>query len=422
MLISTHRSPLAVVSLPLAGLGLLLSLTGCQPAEPVEPDYASSLPEGAFGLRQITDPAERPSLRTAARQMNEPGFREALDRSLVWFDAPSSRRFYPSGPISHGHAQVSLYAMREIAVEPAAAVREQRLEQDFDVWQTVGWDGSGDVLFTAYHSPIFDASLTPTPRFRYPIYTRPADLVTDPNTGVVYGRATPAGSVEPFQQYPTRADLAASGELNGLELAYLSSALDAYLIQLNGSAKLTLTDGSTMHVGYAGTNGRPYTSVAQALIADGHLAEGEANLPNLRRLDDGLLAEYINRNERFVFLQPYQGDNWPAGSMGFRVTPMRSLATDKAIFPRGSAVLVDTSFPTPGGGTRPFGQLMLDQDTGGAIRAAGRADIYTGIGDDAEDLAGRQKTDGTFYYLLLTPDAARRWHRQMTAQPQASAR
>ncbi|MEM9791184.1 MAG: MltA domain-containing protein, partial [Planctomycetota bacterium] len=308
------------------------------------------------------------------------------------------------------------------AAEPAAAVREQRLEQDFDVWQTVGWDGSGDVLFTAYHSPIFDASLTPTPRFRYPIYTRPADLVTDPNTGVVYGRATPAGSVEPFQQYPTRADLAASGELNGLELAYLSSALDAYLIQLNGSAKLTLTDGSTMHVGYAGTNGRPYTSVAQALIADGHLAEGEANLPNLRRLDDGLLAEYINRNERFVFLQPYQGDNWPAGSMGFRVTPMRSLATDKAIFPRGSAVLVDTSFPTPGGGTRPFGQLMLDQDTGGAIRAAGRADIYTGIGDDAEDLAGRQKTDGTFYYLLLTPDAARRWHRQMTAQPQASAR
>ncbi|MEM9252094.1 MAG: MltA domain-containing protein, partial [Planctomycetota bacterium] len=286
MLSPLHRRPFKAITPGLIVAASVAILSACQPAEKTEPDYASSLPEGAFGLRQITDPAERPSLRTAARQINDPAFLEGLDRSLRWFDAPSSRRAYPSGPISHGHAKASLFALREIAAEPVAAVREQRLEQEFDVWQTVGWDGDGEVLFTAYHSPIFDASLSPTARFRHPIYKRPADLVTDPNTGVVYGRATPEGSLEQFEQYPTRAELGDSGELDGLELAYLPSALDAYLIQLNGSAKLNLTDGSTMHVGYAGTNGRPYTSVAQALVADGYLKEGEANLPNLRRLGE----------------------------------------------------------------------------------------------------------------------------------------
>jgi len=404
----------------LAALALVAALPACQPAPPVEPDYGQPLPEGAFGLRQITNSAERPSLRPVARQLADPAFLQALDRSLNWFDIPSSKRHFPSGPISHAHAKASLFALKQIANEPAAALRAQRLEDDFDVWQTVGWDGSGDVLFTAYHSPVFNASLTPTSRFRHPIYRRPNDLVTDPNSGVVYGRATPEGAVERFESYPTRAQLTASGQLDGLELAYLPSALDAYLIQLNGSAKLTLRDGRTLYVGYAGTNGREYASVAQALIADGVLPEGQASLPALRELSrtqPDLLNDYINRNDRFVFLQPYDGDNWPAGSMGFRVTPMRSLATDKGIFPRGSAVLVDTTFPTPSGGDRGFTQLMLDEDTGGAIRAAGRADIYTGIGDAAEDLAGRQKAHGTFYYLLLTPDAARRYYRQMSAAP-----
>jgi membrane-bound lytic murein transglycosylase A len=405
-------------SLAVACLALAATIVGCQPAPVAGPDFGSALPEGAFGLRQITRTDARPSLRPVARQLADPAFREALDRSLRWFDLPSSRRHYPVGPISHGHAQASLFALSQVADEPATALREQRLATDFDVWQTVGWDGSGDVLFTAYHAPVFNASLTPTARFRHPIYRRPNDLVTDPNTGVVYGKATPEGSLERFEQYPTRAQLMASGQLAGLELAYLPSALDAYLIQLNGSARLTLREGRTLFVGYAGTNGRPYTSVAQALVADGHLPEDHAGLPALRQLSarqPGLLDDYIDRNDRFVFLQPYPGGNWPAGSMGFRVTPMRSLATDKAIFPRGSAVLVETTFPTADQGSRDFTQLMLDQDTGGAIRAAGRADIYTGIGDAAERLAGRQKAHGTFYYLLLTPDAARRYHRQMVA-------
>ena len=44
---------------------------------------------------------------------------------------------------------------------------------------------------------------------------------------------------------------------------------------------------------------------------------------------------------------------------------------------------------------------MVDQDTGGGIRAPGRADIYMGEGDLAETLAGGQYAEGRLYYLFL---------------------
>jgi len=47
--------------------------------------------------------------------------------------------------------------------------------------------------------------------------------------------------------------------------------------------------------------------------------------------------------------------------------------------------------------------FALDQDTGGAIRAAGRCDIYLGVGDDAGKLAGQTYQEGRLYYLFLKP-------------------
>ena len=125
-------------------------------------------------------------------------------------------------------------------------------------------------------------------------------------------------------------------------------------------------------------------------------------MPAIRRYfreHPGELDGYIQRNDRFVFFQAYDGTRWPAGSLGFKVTPGRTLATDKAVYPRGGAVLVSTTTPD---GER-FDRLMLDQDTGGAIRAPGRADIYFGVGRDAEELAGSMAAEGRLYYLFLKP-------------------
>jgi membrane-bound lytic murein transglycosylase A len=104
-----------------------------------------------------------------------------------------------------------------------------------------------------------------------------------------------------------------------------------------------------------------------------------------------------------VFFTEMDGARWPAGSLGVRVTEQASLATDKKIFPRGGVVLVDTKAMTYGSGHRPFTRFMLDQDTGGAIRAPGRADIFMGIGKGAEILAGGQYAEGHLYYFILEP-------------------
>jgi len=207
--------------------------------------------------------------------------------------------------------------------------------------------------------------------------------------------------------------------LAGRELVYLSSRLDAYIIEVNGSAKLNMRDGATMYVGYAGTNGHEYTSVGGLLVEDGKLSGAKLSLPAIRQYfvqHPYELSSYIRRNDRFVFFSEYDGSRWPAGSMGFRVMPMRTLATDKAIFPRGSVVLVNTRMPGAIG-SRSFNQVMLDQDTGGAIRAAGRADIYIGIGREAEVLAGRQVAQGQMYYLLLKPDKVQPWYQRMNDSP-----
>jgi membrane-bound lytic murein transglycosylase A len=66
---------------------------------------------------------------------------------------------------------------------------------------------------------------------------------------------------------------------------------------------------------------------------------------------------------------------------------------------------VDTHVPQPlpAGGQRQerFRQFLLDQDTGGAIRAPGRADIYLGIGERAGRIAGWTFSEGRLYYLFL---------------------
>ncbi|HIB02179.1 MAG TPA: murein transglycosylase, partial [Phycisphaerales bacterium] len=102
-----------------------------------------------------------------------------------------------------------------------------------------------------------------------------------------------------------------------------------------------------------------------------------------------------------MFFREYEGGNWPAGSLGVPVTAERSIATDKKIFPRGGVVLVDTTVRSLTGEKQPFKQFMVDQDTGGAIRAPGRADLFMGIGPTAGIRAGEQFAEGNLYYIFL---------------------
>ncbi len=364
---------------------------------------------GHSALRLVTQEHRLPDIAAAVAGI-EPGLVDAIDESLVWFAAPSSKRHYPFEGITHQQARDGLLAMRELVTSGARPqwIRSEILRR-FDIFESVGYDGSGTVLFTGYYAPVFQASLSPTGEFMYPLYTRPPDLATDPDTGAPQGRRLADGSVVP---YATRREIETSGMLTGHELVWLKDPLDVYMIHVNGSAKLRLQtpggdDGSAvMFIGYAGKTDRPYTGLGQSMIDEGMVAADGVSLAAVKReyrRDRQRVIDLIYRNESYVFFTAYEGASWPAGSLGVRVSAKRSLATDKKIYPRGGIVLVDTEAISFAGSQRPFLQFMLDQDTGGAIQAPGRADIFMGIGPGAEILAGGQYAEGRLYYFVLKP-------------------
>jgi membrane-bound lytic murein transglycosylase A len=265
----------------------------------------------------------------------------------------------------------------------------------------VGCDNQGTVLFTGYYTPVFEASVTPTSDYRWPLYRLPPDLVKG-SEGECLGRRLSDGSLAP---YYTRAEIDA-GVLDGHELVYLKDPFEAYVCSVQGSARLRLPEGEWLGVGYDGNNGKPYTSVGRILVEDGLISSEKLSLSNMIEFfkqNPDKLAEYLPRNARYVFFRRAEGP--PTGSLGMPVTPRRSLATDKRIFPRGCLTFVDTKMPGPEvAGERaeaPFQQFMLDQDTGGAIRAPGRADIYVGVGDEAGRIAGWTFCEGGLFYLFL---------------------
>lgn len=396
---------------------LVVALDACaaQPVaqkspDPPPPNYARPLPLGRSALRPVTDPGRLPDLAGAYRT-SDPLLIEAIDESLVWFAAPSSRRSFPFEGITHERARESLLAMRELLErQPDADQFIREVLARFDIYESVGYDDSGTVLFTGYYSPVFTASRVPTGPYAYPLYTRPPDLLSDPQTGAPLGRKRPDGAVEP---YPTRREIETTGLLAGRELVWLADPLSVYMIHVNGSAKLRLVDSGApdevMYVGYAGKTDRAYRSLGQAMIDAGLLTRDTANLAAIKRefeRDPDRVVELMYANESYVFFTEYGPDKWPAGSLGVRVTPERTLATDKKIYPRGGLVLVDTKAVTFGDQQREFLQFMLDQDTGGAIQAPGRADIFIGIGPSAEILAGGQYAEGRLYYFFLKPEWA----------------
>lgn len=390
-------------------LTVALLLIGCKSPqtgdEPIAtgPDYGRPLPSGASALRLITDSRRLPDLVTAYEQ-RDALLLDSLDESLRWFAAPSSRQFFPFEGITHEQGRASVLAMRELLQNATSAYdfRNAVLDQ-FDVYESVGYNGDGVVLFTGYYSPVFQASRERTEQFRYPLYRRPADLATDPITGEPHGRETTDGSIVP---YYTREEIETSRMFAGDELVWLDNPLSVYVVHINGSAKLRLRDGSVMYIGYAGKTDRSYHGLGQSF-----LDEGLANRNNLSlnfiedyaRKNPQHVQELIYRNQNYVFFTEYAGGNWPAGSLGVRVTSEASLATDKKIYPRGGVVLVDTESVTFSRGKRRFQRFLMDQDTGGAIQAPGRADIFMGIGPTAEILAGGQYAEGRLYYFFLKP-------------------
>ncbi len=412
--LSTRSMLLAALCSAVLASGGCKSTSNTEIAEPVAAkNYTQPLAPGVNPLRKVEDQAVYRRLLEASYSADDPLLLEASKRAAEWFRKPSAKGFFPVAGITFDRAQASVDALLEILkTNPSQSQYVASVMDQFDLYESVGWDGSGEVLFTGYCAMDFDASRTRSSEFNFPLYTRPADLVVDEKTGKVLGQRV-GNTTRP---YPTRREIEESGMLAGTELVYVRSPLDAYFIQVNGSAKLWLEDGSVMYLGYSGTNGREYTGLGATMIKRGIVDPSRVGLPFIRdyyKAHPQEVLDMIRDNDRYVFFTAYESSKWPAGSLGYRVTEKRTIATDKDVFPRGGAVIVDTRIPTFGRTFEPFTQLMFDQDTGGAIKAPGRGDLYMGEGAAAGLIAGRQYQEGRLYYLFL---------KESTLQADAGAR
>ena len=311
-------------SLSLALVLSVISTVGCSNKKK---DYDRQLPAGASGLRKLSV-GEWPKIGNALRSAE--GFGEASERSLAWFNKPSTRAFFPMEGVTHDQARASIYAFGRLRQFPSVTPRQ--IQSEFDCYTSVGWDGSGEVLFTGYYSPIFKGSRTQTDIYKYPLYKRPIDLVSDERTGEILGHEVDGVMVP----YPVRQIIEEQGLLVGNELLWMSNPFDVYLVHVQGSARIDLVDeGTTVFIGYSGTNGRGYVSVGKLMQAEGALSKENLSVPGMRAFfgaNPDQIDYYVHQNPRYVFFREYEGDTWPAGSLGFKVGSFRTIAADKKFF------------------------------------------------------------------------------------------
>lgn len=245
--------------------------------------------------------------------------------------------------------------------------------------------GTPPALFTGYYEPELDGSPVRTSRFAYPIYRRPPEL----RDGQVF---LTRGQIE-------------GGALQGrgLELAWLDDPVEVYFLQVQGSGRIRMPDGSTIRVGYAGRNGHEYRSVGKEMIRRGTHTLDQVSAQEIKSYVRNVSGTgLLNVNPSYVFFRKIDtltADMGPIGAMTRPITAMRSVAIDPVFTPLGAPVWIEKDGPNP------IRSLMVAQDTGGAIKGAQRADIFYGTGAEAGDQAGTIK-DGGRMVLLLPIDRA----------------
>jgi membrane-bound lytic murein transglycosylase A len=381
-------------------LALMVTLFGCPHKPPVdiqpEKNYWKPLPPGETALVKL-DPSQYPDFSEAYHHPKN--LEIACYNSLEYLSKESSKKYFPYQDITHERAVKSVEAFLQVLKEAKSPEEMDRMiKERFEVYQSRGCDENGTVLFTGYYRPIFDARLKPDGEFKYPLYKKPDDLALNEQT-MTYERK--GGG-----PYLTRGEIE-HGALNGkgLELCYLRDRFEAYIVTVQGSGKLRLEDGSFFEIGYAGDNGHEYTSVGQRLVERNIIPAKELSLQGLIKFfkehPDELDAS-LAINNRYVFFTPRTGG--PFGSLNVPVSPFRSIATDKQVYPRACVAFLTTLVPAPADGEiipHRYRAFALDQDTGGAIRAAGRCDLFLGTGPEIGELAGRTLSEGKLYYIAV---------------------
>jgi membrane-bound lytic murein transglycosylase A len=237
-------------------------------------------------------------------------------------------------------------------------------------------------LFTGYFEAELRGSRHRGGRYQTPLYARPANLPIDPGEG-----------------YFSRAEIEA-GALRGKanELLWVDDPVDAHILQIQGSGRILMDDGTIVQVGFNGSNGRKFVGLGRILLDHGKIAPGDSTMPTVRawlKAHPAEAAALMAENPRYIFFRFLTGDG-PLGASGVALTPGRSLAVDPHFIPLGVPLWLESSDADG----NPLRRLVVAQDTGSAIKGPVRGDFFWGAGESAFQKAGRMKSQGGYYLLL----------------------
>ena len=411
----------------LAGLGLL---AGCAtaPSPPPAPPLAAA-PEPVADIPPVECPAGTPlaapdtaPATTASGSVPRGELRPATFSSMPhWSQGVTAGTWqaFLQGCRVLGQQtawQESCEAARHLPATADTPTLRRFFEAHFTPWQVVNRDGSNTGLVTGYYEPLLSGSRTRSNRFRYPLYAPPPDLLTidlGDQAPDLHGRPL-RGRVEGQRVVPyfTRAQIDRQTEaLSGQALAWVEDPVALFFLQIQGSGRIALPDGTQLRVGYANQNGHPFRSIGHLLVERGDLTPAQVSLQGIRAwatAHPDQVGDLLAANPSYVFFRLLPDDlPGPIGTLGVPITGGASLAVDPRVIPLGAPVFIDTTEPAS---LHPLRRLMLAQDTGGAIHGAVRADFFWGYGAQAEAQAGTMKQAGRLWVLYpraATPPAPR---------------
>ena len=349
------------------------------------------------------------------------GLEHSILKSLEYLErVPPNRTFtFGQDRFNAAHLKKSLQHFRNfIQTNPTDKEIKDLIRSDYLVYQSIGRDQMGEVLFTGYYEPHLSGRLDKDEEFKYPLYALPTDLMKIDLSAFgekykgqsIVGRFTDRTVVPYFERREIEEENALVGRAEAL--VWVKDPVDVFFLQIQGSGKIFLDTGEVINVHYHGSNGRPYRSIGTLLIAEQKIPREEMSMQRIRsylQAHPEEMASVFNYNPSYVFfrIEP----EGPLGSLNVLLTPGRSIALDRRIFPHAALAFIQTQKPV----VKSSGQIdrwtdcrrfVLNQDTGGAIRGPGRADLFWGNGPYAEIAAGHLAHVGELYFLILKPDKA----------------
>ncbi|MFH1581586.1 MAG: MltA domain-containing protein [Pseudomonadota bacterium] len=351
------------------------------------------------------------------------GLEYSICKSISYLQkVPSDRTFmFGEDRFTADHLIKSLqYFLTYIQAKPSKHDLNRFIRSNFWIYRSIGGNGSGNVLFTGYYEPILEGSLKQSDEFSFPLYAWPDDLAVinlslfspEFSGKKIIGRCF-KNTVVPYYE---RREIELQGCLEDTAepIAWVKDRVDLFFLQIQGSGKIYLNNGKTINVHYHTSNGRPYKSVGNYLIEKGKIPRSEMSMQKIRaylRDNPKELDTILHYNPSYVFFKIE--DDGPLGCLDVKLTPGRSIALDRKIFPKAALAFIETKKPLIDGTGKihiwkNYNRFVLNQDTGGAILGPGRADMFFGNGIYAKIAAGHMQHPGKLYFLVLKPDAVDR--------------